>query len=984
MLERREIMMKKKNDQQQITNPPKTAEQTHFENQWKAGSSSTNEANKPDKSMNHKKSNPSRMEPSSSRNDSNFHVDNYKNYEPFREEQIPSGHLDYNEDANVSSTSNWTSKTSGIPGLDLVPPEKPPVEKEIDERLDDDVTAVVNLIEDEVTMMTEENEAQSSGHQEKTNVENISAAGLSNILNNPKILELLAASLGATTSKEDKSNKGTQNQDQQQNFPRNDQQHQFDRNDLQQQQLYRKDQQFDRKDQQQQQFDRNDLQQQQFDRNDLQQQQFSRNDLQQQQLNRNDLPFTRNDLQRQQLYRKDGQQQQFGRNDQQHQQFGRNELQQQQLNRNDPQFPRNDQQQSQFGMNDQQQRFGRPDPQQFGRNDQSFNPNRELDNNQQQQQNFNSNRSDYFSDNQPIKVSPDFNDNRQQQQRPGIQSLLDMPINESNKFNQNQRNLPMDPNNFNQNPNNFNQNPNHFNQNPNNFNQNQGNFNNNPGIQRQNPNNMGHPSNNNQFNNQPNQFNNQTNQFNNQQRNNFNPNNFNNPGMQHPQQNQFQQNPQHQHPQQQQQHPQQQQQQNQFQPNMINNENQPAQRSLEETPTFKPAKIIDYDHRPKPSFEETLLEFRVFKTIEYNHRSYEPTPSNHRRINPVALFSESKEEEPNKLYALNKYNEVIAKREKEYKAVKMNTDDISSEEEPFDGFSDDDFDEIIPPKKMKMNPTVEETPTVVVDNESRRKEHLSKRISIDDLLLYPGRKSRPKRIVIILRGASGSGKSYLAKLIRDKEIEMKGSSPRTLSIDNYFIINEQETYEYDPDNENTYMENIKKSFKKTISEGFYDFVIVDCNNIDLTNYNFFYASAKQQEFACYTIEMEMDPKICFERNIHDRTFKDIEETIQRFMPTPYEHQLVDPKSLFPVKEVFIETEEISSDEDCVMEVLPSQKSNFGPINKEKSKWDDDGFGSDLARLDGITNKVKQPTTMEHYLQMDDYESEPPLQSGKKR
>lgn len=37
-----------------------------------------------------------------------------------------------------------------------------------------------------------------------------------------------------------------------------------------------------------------------------------------------------------------------------------------------------------------------------------------------------------------------------------------------------------------------------------------------------------------------------------------------------------------------------------------------------------------------------------------------------------------------------------------------------------------------------------------------------------------------------------------------------------------------------------------------------------------------------------------------------------------------------------------------------------------------------------ARLDGIKNKVKQPTTMDDYLQMDDYESEPPLQSGKKR
>lgn len=77
---------------------------------------------------------------------------------------------------------------------------------------------------------------------------------------------------------------------------------------------------------------------------------------------------------------------------------------------------------------------------------------------------------------------------------------------------------------------------------------------------------------------------------------------------------------------------------------------------------------------------------------------------------------------------------------------------------------------------------------------------------------------------------------------------------------------------------------------------------------------------------------------------------------------------------------------------------------FGPINKEKSKWDDDGFGTDLgelwilffmensyltwfnsiARLDGITNKARQPTTMEHYLQLDDYETEPTLQTGKKR
>lgn len=41
---------------------------------------------------------------------------------------------------------------------------------------------------------------------------------------------------------------------------------------------------------------------------------------------------------------------------------------------------------------------------------------------------------------------------------------------------------------------------------------------------------------------------------------------------------------------------------------------------------------------------------------------------------------------------------------------------------------------------------------------------------IDDLLTPPGRFNRPGRIVIILRGPPGSGKTFLAKLIKDKEV----------------------------------------------------------------------------------------------------------------------------------------------------------------------------------------------------------------------
>lgn len=62
--------------------------------------------------------------------------------------------------------------------------------------------------------------------------------------------------------------------------------------------------------------------------------------------------------------------------------------------------------------------------------------------------------------------------------------------------------------------------------------------------------------------------------------------------------------------------------------------------------------------------------------------------------------------------------------------------------------------------------------------------------------------SRPKRICIILRGPPGSGKSYVARLIKDKELEMGGSNPRILSIDDYFII------------ENDYEEKCPKTGKK--------------------------------------------------------------------------------------------------------------------------------------------------------------------------
>jgi hypothetical protein len=63
-------------------------------------------------------------------------------------------------------------------------------------------------------------------------------------------------------------------------------------------------------------------------------------------------------------------------------------------------------------------------------------------------------------------------------------------------------------------------------------------------------------------------------------------------------------------------------------------------------------------------------------------------------------------------------------------------------------------------------------------------------LQVDALsLLQPGqgREQRPQRLAVLLRGLPGSGKSRVAKLIREREVAAGGDPPRILSIDDYFM-----------------------------------------------------------------------------------------------------------------------------------------------------------------------------------------------------
>lgn len=134
-------------------------------------------------------------------------------------------------------------------------------------------------------------------------------------------------------------------------------------------------------------------------------------------------------------------------------------------------------------------------------------------------------------------------------------------------------------------------------------------------------------------------------------------------------------------------------------------------------------------------------------------------------------------------------------------------------------------------------------------------------VSITDILDEPGRSRRADRIVILIRGAPGSGKSRAAKMIKEREVKNGGTAPRLMSIDDYFIneveekvVNEAgksstETkmlYDFDSKMEKAYAESLLKAFRKQIDNGYFNFIVVDAvfDKTDLLDRFWSYAKVK--------------------------------------------------------------------------------------------------------------------------------------------
>ncbi|CAL8316163.1 unnamed protein product [Merluccius merluccius] len=276
--------------------------------------------------------------------------------------------------------------------------------------------------------------------------------------------------------------------------------------------------------------------------------------------------------------------------------------------------------------------------------------------------------------------------------------------------------------------------------------------------------------------------------------------------------------------------------------------------------------------------------------------------------------------------------------------------------------------------------------------------------NVDDLLKPPGRMSRPERIVIIMRGLPGSGKSHVAKLIRDKEVECGGAPPRVLVLDDYFMTEVEKVekdpdtgrrvknkvleYEYEPEMEDTYRSSLLKTFKKTLDDGFFPFIIMDTINDRVKHFDQFWSAAKTKGFEVYVAEITADNQTCGKRNVHGRTLKDIAKMSSNWEPSPRHMVRLDVRSL--LQDAAIEEVEMEDfnpdDEPKEMKREEEEEGDLGYI--PKSKWEMDTSEAKLDKLDGIVcggkRKRESMADMEDFLQLPDDYATRMSQPGKKR
>lgn len=260
-------------------------------------------------------------------------------------------------------------------------------------------------------------------------------------------------------------------------------------------------------------------------------------------------------------------------------------------------------------------------------------------------------------------------------------------------------------------------------------------------------------------------------------------------------------------------------------------------------------------------------------------------------------------------------------------------------------------------------------------------------VMVEDLLLPPGRYGRPSKIVVVLRGLPGSGKSHLARLIKEKEMAMGGSAPRILSIDDYYLMDEGTSpVPWQEDQEEQYRQSLLKSLRKNLDDGHFSFIIVDALHVKVSDILDIYNAARSRAFAVFLIDLpEVQNRTGTNRKCTD---KDVEKMKSEWQQAP-DSELPRLDIRWLLQE--IDEERIPTQDDVdTSTTVPVDEDSHGSPNETPavSKWETmEQTEEKLDRLDGIIKrKLDKPASMEDWLQSglpDDYSDRKCIE-GKKR
>ncbi|GAV06553.1 hypothetical protein RvY_16519 [Ramazzottius varieornatus] len=227
------------------------------------------------------------------------------------------------------------------------------------------------------------------------------------------------------------------------------------------------------------------------------------------------------------------------------------------------------------------------------------------------------------------------------------------------------------------------------------------------------------------------------------------------------------------------------------------------------------------------------------------------------------------------------------------------------------------------------------------DRPSQQGQPQAVRCSLTPLEELIPRKKQQKRLVIILRGPPGSGKSAVAKKVKELEPDA-----RILSIDDYFQVEQDEedvdsrgrkttkkvnVYRFDEKMEHKYRSELEKLFRRKIEDPHSTCIIVDAVNEKLTHFMDMVMYGTRNNFEVFVGEMpKQKPYELEQRSTHKRSASDIADVCRDWEATPGSCWRVDLTKLIV---------EIHKAEETAKNLPLKISMKFNVKVPAKSKWE---------------------------------------------